>query len=131
NRERGTPTSVDRFAAYVARPAPTYEQRSLVLYPALSMVSVDPAGRHDHPSRDARAMASGRLSRLLALEVAPPGKAAANRDEPPRVVPADEHREPALGSAAHPRRTAQLGFEVAQSSVAQYMVKRRGPPNQG
>ena len=25
----------------------------------------------------------------------------------------------------------KLGFEVAQSSVAQYMVKRRGPPNQG
>src|SRR6187200_2794066 len=34
---------------------------------------------------------------ILALEVAPPGKAAANRDEPPRVDPADEHREPALG----------------------------------
>jgi transposase InsO family protein len=25
----------------------------------------------------------------------------------------------------------KLGFEVAQSSVAKYMVKRRGPPNQG
>src|SRR6202011_1973138 len=25
----------------------------------------------------------------------------------------------------------QLGFEVAQSSVAKYMVKRRGPPSQG
>ncbi len=24
-----------------------------------------------------------------------------------------------------------LGFEVAQSSVAKYMVKRRGPPSQG
>src|SRR6476469_4303743 len=63
-------------------------------YPSVSMVSIDPAGRHDHPSRDARAMASGRLSRLLALEVALPGRAAANRDGPPRVDPADEHREP-------------------------------------
>ena len=25
----------------------------------------------------------------------------------------------------------KLGFEVAQSSVAKYMVKRRGPPSQG
>jgi hypothetical protein len=25
----------------------------------------------------------------------------------------------------------KLGFEVAQSSVAEYMVKRRGPPSQG
>jgi type II secretory pathway pseudopilin PulG len=25
----------------------------------------------------------------------------------------------------------KLGFDVAQSSVAKYMVKRRGPPNQG
>jgi hypothetical protein len=25
----------------------------------------------------------------------------------------------------------KLGFEVAQSSVAMYMVKRRGPPSQG
>ena len=25
----------------------------------------------------------------------------------------------------------KLGFEVAQSSVAKYMVKRRGPPGQG
>ena len=25
----------------------------------------------------------------------------------------------------------KLGFEVAQSTVAKYMVKRRGPPSQG
>ncbi|MGY3608957.1 MULTISPECIES: hypothetical protein [unclassified Bradyrhizobium] len=25
----------------------------------------------------------------------------------------------------------KLGFDVAQSSVAKYMVKRRGPPSQG
>jgi hypothetical protein len=47
------------------------------------------------------------LSLLLALEVALTGRAAADRGRPPRVDPADEHREPALGSAAHPWRTAQ------------------------
>jgi hypothetical protein len=35
------------------------------------------------------------------------GRAAAARDGPPRVDPVDEHREPALGSAVNPRRTAQ------------------------
>ena len=55
------------------------------------------------PFRDARAVASRGLSLLLVLEVALTGRAAADRDGPPRVDPADERREPALGSAAHPR----------------------------
>jgi hypothetical protein len=33
--------------------------------------------------------------------------------------------------AAHPWRLLKFGFEVAQSSVAKYMVKRHGPPSQG
>ena len=37
--------------------------------PAISMVSIDFAGPHDRPARDARALASCRLSLLLALEV--------------------------------------------------------------
>ena len=49
----------------------------------------------------------GRISLLLALEVAPIGRATADRNGAARVDPADEHREPALGRAAHPRRTAQ------------------------
>jgi transposase InsO family protein len=77
-------------------------------------------------------LAQGRLSLLLALEVAPIGRATADRDGIARADPADENREPTLGRAAHPRRTAlKLGFSVAQSTVAKYMVKRRGPPSQG
>ena len=36
-----------------------------------------------------------------------------------------------MGSTAHSWRTAQARVKVAQSSVAKYMVKRRGPPSQG
>ena len=36
-----------------------------------------------------------------------------------------------MGSAAIHGELLKLGFEVAQSSVAKYMVKRRGPPSQG
>src|SRR6202171_1336994 len=90
-----------------------------------------PAGSHNHPARDTRALAQGRLSLLLALEVAPTGRATADRHGAARIDPADEHGESALGRATHPRRTVKLGFEGAQSSVAKYMVNRRGPPSQG
>src|SRR5712675_2104525 len=56
---------------------------------------------------DARALAQGRLSLLLALEVAPTGRATADRHGAARVDPADERRKSALGRATHPRRTAQ------------------------
>jgi hypothetical protein len=95
------------------------------------MVPVDFAGPHDRPARDHRALTSGRLSLLLALEGAPAGRATSDRSGPPCADPSDEHREFALGSAAHPWRTAQARVEVAQSSVAKYTVKRHGPPSQG
>src|SRR5467141_3952541 len=76
-------------------------------YPAVSLVSINPAGSHNHPARDARALASGRFSLLLALEVAPTGRATADRNGAARVDPAEERRKSALGRAAHPRRTAQ------------------------
>ena len=49
----------------------------------------------------------GRLSPLLALEIASPGRATANRSRTARIDPADERRKSAVGCAAHPRRTAQ------------------------
>jgi transposase InsO family protein len=101
------------------------------LYPAVSLVSVNPAGPHDYPSRDARALASGGLSSLLALEIASTGRATADRDEPARTDPADERRKSALGRAAHPRRTAQARLCSRSIKRAKYMVKRRGPPSQG
>ena len=76
-------------------------------------------------------MAPGRLSLLLALEVAPTGRATADPPGAARIDPADERRKSALGRATHPRELLKLGFEIAQSSVAKYMVKRRGPPSQG
>jgi hypothetical protein len=38
---------------------------------------------------------------------------------------------PSFRSQPYPHGPPKLGFEVAQSSVAKYMVKRRGPPSQG
>src|SRR5271154_3956479 len=73
----------------------------------LSLVSINPEGSHNHPARDARALAQGWLSLLLALDVAPIGRATADRHGAARIDPPDERRKSALGCATHPRRTAQ------------------------
>ena len=72
-----------------------------------SLSSCIAAGCHNRPARDARALAQGRLSLLLALEVAPTGRATADRHGAARIDPAHEHGESALGRATHSRRTAQ------------------------
>jgi transposase InsO family protein len=95
------------------------------------LVSSNPEGSNDHPSRDNRALAQGRLSLLLALDVAPAGRAPADRHGAAHVDPADECREPLWGAPRIHGELLKLGFEVAQSSVAKYMVKRRTPPSQG
>src|ERR1700722_14362034 len=79
----------------------------LVLYPAISLVSFYPAGSHNHPARDACPLVQGRLSLLLALEVASIGRATADRHGAACVDPANEHGESTLGCGTHARRTAQ------------------------
>ena len=76
-------------------------------------------------------MASGGLSLLLALEVALAGRAPADRDGIPRSYPADEHGNPFWGAPRIHGELLKLGFDVAQSTVAKYMVKHWGPPIQG
>src|SRR5262245_4750935 len=75
--------------------------------PALPLVSVDPTSARYRSAGDCCSLASSRLSRLLALEVTLSGRAAADQRGVARLDPADEHRKPAMGRAAHPRRTAQ------------------------
>jgi len=74
-------------------------------------------------------VASGRLSSLLALEIELAGRAPANRDRIARADPADEHE--LWGAPRIHGELLKLGLSVAQSIVAKYMVKRRGPPSQG
>ena len=76
-------------------------------------------------------LAQGRLSLLLALEIASTEGVATNRHGAARADPANEHGDPFRGAPRIHGELLKLGFEVAQSSVAKYMVKRRGPPSQG
>jgi hypothetical protein len=98
---------------------------------SISLVSSNPEGSGNHSARDAHALAQGRLSALLALEIAPPGRAATSRDGAARADPTDKHRNPLWGAPRIHGELLKLGSEVAQSSVAKYMVKRRRPPSQG
>src|SRR5438552_18015538 len=61
-RERGAPSSTDCAAAQGARSRPAHKWGSLVLGPAVSMVSIGAQGHHYHPTGDPGALASGRLS---------------------------------------------------------------------
>src|SRR5215831_11360645 len=76
-------------------------------YSAVSLVSINLVSPYHRPARDARALAQGRFSLLLALEVAIFRRPTADRHRAARVDPADQHRQSTLGRAAHPRRNAQ------------------------
>jgi hypothetical protein len=93
------------------------------------MVPIGPEGHHDHPARDARVLASGRLPSVLALESGSLGgrpKIAADLRVLIRRMSAEN---PLWGAPRIHGELLKLGFEVAQSSVAKYMVKRCGPPS--
>ena len=76
-------------------------------------------------------MASGRLSSLLALEIELAGRAPANEMELRALIRQMSPENRLWGAPRIHGELLKLGFSVAQSTVAKYMVKRRGPPSQG
>src|SRR5205809_3144570 len=77
-------------AAEGERSRPAHEWGSLVLGHAVSMVSIDPQGPHDHPAGDPGALAPSRLPAILAVESRLPWRPTASRRGPARADPADE-----------------------------------------
>jgi len=94
------------------RSATADEQRSLVLYPAVSLVSSNPEGSHDRPARDAGALASGLLSLLLSLDVAPSGRATADRRELRALIRQMSIENPLWGAPRIHGELLKLGIEV-------------------
>src|SRR5438128_5564753 len=94
------------------------------------MVSIGPEGHHDHPTGDPCSLASSRLPPVLALEISlscRPTRIAADLRALIRQMSAEN---PLWGAPRIYGELLKLGFEVAQLSVAKYMVKRCGPPSQ-
>jgi hypothetical protein len=97
----------------------------------VSLFSVDPAGTHDYPARDAGALASGWLRRYWRWRSRPLGGRPQIETELRTLIRQMSIENPLWGAPRIHGELLKLGFEVAQSSVAKYMVKRRGPPSQG
>jgi transposase InsO family protein len=76
-------------------------------------------------------LAQGRFSLLLALDVAPIGRGPQIETEQRVLIRRMSVENPLWGAPRIHGELLKLGFEVAQSSVAKYVVKRRGPPSQG
>ncbi len=76
-------------------------------------------------------MASGWLSPLLALEVAFRGGRPQIDAAMRALIRRMSIENPLWGAPRIHGELLKLGFAVAQSSVAKYMVKRGGPPSQG
>jgi hypothetical protein len=111
-------------------PGPAYEQRSLVLYSDVSMVSINPGGPRDHPSRDPCLLASGWFSQLRSWKSRSSGGRPQIEADLRALIRRIGVENPLWGVPRIHGELLKLGFEVAQSSIAKYMVKRRGPPRQ-
>jgi len=86
--------------------------------------------RRNHQTRDADPLASARIQGVLALEVALQGWPADGPDGDPRANPGDEPGQLVVGAPRIHGKLLRLGIEVAESTVAKYMVKRPRRPGQ-
>jgi hypothetical protein len=107
----------------------THKWGSLVPGPAVSMVSIGPPGHHDHPAL-VRWHRAGfrRYWRRKSHSLGGRPKIAADLRALIRRTSAEN---PLWGAPRIHGELLKLGFEIAQSSVAKYMVKRCGPPSRG
>jgi transposase InsO family protein len=76
-------------------------------------------------------LASGGLSRLLALEAHARGGRPKIETDLRALIRRMSIENPLWGAPRIHGELLKLGFEVPQSSVAKYIVKRHGPPSQG
>ena len=76
-------------------------------------------------------MASRRVSSLLALEVETTGGRPAVSAEVRQLIREMSVANPLWGAPRVHGELLKLGIAVGQTSVAKYMVRRRGPPTQG
>jgi hypothetical protein len=76
-------------------------------------------------------LAQSWISLLLALEVVPTGRRPPIETELRLLIRRMSVENPLWGVPRIHGELLKLGFKVAQSSAAKYMIKRRGPPSQG
>ena len=104
----------------------------MVLYSAVSLISIDPEGAHDRSAPRRSCVGTGRALAATGVGNRVDGEVGPQIETEPRaLIRRMSIENPLWGAARIHGELLKLGFEVAQSSVAKYMVKRRGPPSQG
>src|SRR5436305_13213799 len=94
------------------------------------MVSIGPEDHHDHPAREVRWHRAG-FRRYWRWKSRSLGGRRKIDGELRALIRRMSAENPLWGAPRIHGELLKLGFEVAQSSVAKYMVKRCGPPSQG
>jgi hypothetical protein len=125
--ERGASSSTDCAAAEGARSRPTHKWASLVPGPAVSVLKAVTIIRPETLVRWHRA-GFRRYWRWKSRSLGGRPRIAADLRALIRRMSAEN---PLWGAPRIHGELLKLGFEVAQTSVAKYMVKRCGPPSQG
>src|SRR5256884_2881626 len=95
------------------------------------MVPVGPECHHDHPTGDPHPLASRRLRRYWRWKSRSLGGRPQIDADLRALIRRMSAENPLWGAPRIHGELLKLGFEVAQSSVAKYMVKRCGPPSRG
>jgi hypothetical protein len=90
-----------------------------------------PQGHHNKSPRDPRAKAPSRLPRYWRWKSRSLGGRPQIDGDMRALIRRMSVENPLWGAPRIHGELLKLGFEVAQSSVAKYMVKRRGPPSPG
>ena len=90
------------------------------------MVSVDPAGSHDHPPETLVRWHRAGFRRYWRWKSRPRGGRPQIEADLRALIRQMSMENPLWGAPRIHGELLKLGFEVAQSSVAKYMVKHRG-----
>jgi hypothetical protein len=95
------------------------------------MVSVNPERSYGRPSRDAGPVHRAGFRSYWRWQSRSRGGRPQIETDLRALIRRMSIENPLWGAPRIHGELLKLGFEVAQSSVAKYMVKRRGPPSQG
>ena len=97
----------------------------------MSLVSRFAPRGNDCSARNGTPVASRWISQILALEVAAAAWQAPHLTGGKAVDTPHKHGESALSAPRIHGELLHLGVDVAQSTIARYMIRRRVPPSQG
>jgi transposase InsO family protein len=112
--------------------AAVFRRRSGAVFLDLLVLSECLEGARDCSAGDGHPLASRGLACVVALEIQEPRRAPEDRHRIVRDLIRQMCRDnPLWGAPRIHGELLKLGYDIAQSTVSKYCVRRRGPPSQG